>query len=293
MKEIIALLLSLSSQAVLCISLCGCGTGKERRISDTKVLLTLSLEDRDRLLTRVGFTNAGRVGPLTRDSSGQRMFMMVETTPFSGQAQESRTQQLIVITAQGFHVKPWHFPANERVGDNEELTVWEHPKPDYKWEVRSGKILPQNSRLADASGEWIAIHSHDRAPWIARLDTPDVVAAELPKSPGLIRIFARGEVVHVFSRAGWRNADGPMTYSVYDFSVGNKAITAKTIPWARIALDMDPDTQYAVLNDNNRFWGRTWLLNLKSGKRTSISMGDWILFVNKDVAEKCLQLMNP
>jgi len=53
---------------------------------------------------------------------------------------------------------------------------------------------------------------------------------------------------------------------------------------------MDPKSACAVLNDNNRFWGRSWLLDLKTGKRKSVSISDWAVIVNKDVAEKWIEL---
>jgi hypothetical protein len=85
-----------------------------------------------------------------------------------------------------------------------------------------------------------------------------------------------------------------MKYLVYEFTKTNsQPIKEISIAWARIALDMDSETGFAVLNDKNNFWGRTWLLNLNTGKRKWLSTSDWTLIVNKDVAEKWIELTKP
>lgn len=279
---------------LVAVACCACGGSKPRILSNGKVVLQVSLEEKKRLFTRLGFTNILSHGPVERDSRGTRIFTRVETGNSYNSVQELRTQQLVVVTAEGVHLKPWHFPANERVTDDEEVAVWQHPKPDYAWQVRGGELLANGCSLADVSGEWIAVYARDRAPWIAKLDTPNVVAAELPDSPGLIAIFADGATVHVFARRGWRNEAGQMKYYVFDFSRGEaKPIRETTFPWARISLDMDPESACAVINDNNRFWGRSWLLDLKTGKRESISVSDWTVIVKKDVAQKWIALTKP
>ena len=286
-------LLVIASVSVL-IGLCGCGGSKPRSLSNNRVLLQPSLAEKERLLARMGFTNIVTHGAVERDSTGTRIFVSVETGNRSNLVQQLRTQQLVVVTAEGARTKPWHFPANERVTDDGEVAVWQHPQPDYRWEVRSGEVLPEGCNVEDVSGNWIALTAPGRAPWIAKLDTPKVVVAELSDSPGLISIFAKDQVVHVFARRGWRNEEGEMKYVVYDFGRSSaKPLRELTIPWARIALDMDPETGCAVLNDNSKFWGRTWLLDLRTGKRKSISMGDWTVIVRKEVAEKWIQLTKP
>jgi hypothetical protein len=279
---------------VTCTAFFGCGKSEPRSLSNGKVLLQASLDEKKRLITRLGFTNVLSHGPMERDSLGTHLFLRVETGTSFDTAQQLRTQQLVVITAEGVRIKPWHFPANEKVTDDEELAVWQHPQPDCAWQVRSGELLPKDCSLPDVSGDWIAVYAKVRPPWIAKLDTPNVVAAELPDSPGLIAIFADGPRVHVFARRGWRNEEGVMKYSVYDFRRGgSKPIKETTFPWARISIDMDPDSNWAVLNDNNRFWGRTWLVNLRTGKRESISVSDWTLIVRKEVAQKWIELTKP
>lgn len=261
--------------------------------ANNKVLLLPSLVEKERLLARMGFTNILSHGPVERNSAGTEIFVTVETGTSSNPIQQSRIQHLIIVTAQGARVTPWHFPANEKVDDHEKVAVWQHPKPDYRWEVRSGQVLPEGCNVEAQSGDWIAISAPGRAPWIAKLDAPMVAAAELPDSPGLIEIFAKGQMVHVFARQGWRRDEGQMKYLVYDFSQNSKLISNTTIPWARIALDMDPETQCAVLNDRNRFWERTWLFNLGTGKRRAFAQGDWTLIVTKDVAGKWIELTKP
>jgi hypothetical protein len=275
--------------------LCGCGNAQTRPLSEDKVLLNVSLADKVRLLSRLGFTNMGSHGPVERDTLGTQLFIRVEPNSFLGRAQNERTQQLVVVTARGAQIKPWRFPANERVTDDAKVAVWQDPARAFAWQVRSGEWLPEGSNLEDVSGNWIAATASGRAPWIAKLDTPTVVAAELPNSPGLIRIYATGQIVHVFARPGWRNDEGPMMYLLYDFSGGASKPTKQMImpPWARITLDMDPDTGLVVINDNNRFWGRSWLFELKTGKRKSISTSDWTLIVRKQAAEKWISLIKP
>lgn len=279
---------------VTCVAFCACGNSKPRALSNGKVLLQVSLEEKERLFARLGFTNMLSHGPVERDSHGTRIFTRVETGSTYIPVQQLRTQQLVVVTAEGVHTRPWQFPANERVTDDEKVAVWQHPKPDFTWQVRSGELLAKGCSLADVSGEWIAVYARGRAPWIAKLDTPNLIAAELPDSPGLIAIFADGAIVHVFARRGWRNDEGQMKYYVFDFGRGDaKPIKEMTFPWARISVDMDPESGYVVLNDNNRFWGRSWLLDLKTGKRKSISFSSWTVIVNKDVAQKWIELTKP
>jgi hypothetical protein len=279
---------------VTCLGICACGDPKPRILSNGKVLLQISLEEKERLLTRLDFTNMLSHGPVERNSRGARLFVSVETGVSFNPVQQLRTQQLVVVTAEGVHIKPWHFPANERVADDEQVAIWQHPKPDYSWEVRSGELLSKGCSLADVSGEWIAVYARDRPPWIARLDSPNVVVAELRDSPGSIAIFADGPIVHVFARRGWRNEEGPMKYSVYDFGrAGSEPIKEMTFPWARIPLDMDPESACAVLKDNNKFGERSWLVDLKTGKRKSISVSDWTVIVTKEVAQKWIELTKP
>ncbi len=42
--------------------------------------------------------------------------------------------------------------------------------------------------------------------------------AELPDSHTYTSIFADGQMVHVFARRGYGNAEGPMVYQYYDFA---------------------------------------------------------------------------
>jgi hypothetical protein len=274
------------------LAVCICGCSQTTTLPDGKVVLQISLKEKQTLLSRLGFTNILSHGPVERDSSGTRLFVTVETGSSFNPVQELRTQQLVVVTAEGVHIKPWHFPANERVSDDEKVAVWQHPKPQFIWEVQNGEVLPGGCNIADVSGDWIAVEAQGRFPWLAKLNTPNVAAAEFPDSPGLIAIFAKGEVVHAFVRRGWQNDEGPMKYLVYDSAKKRaKPIKEMTLPsWARITLDMDPEAEFVVLNDNGRFWGRTWLLNLKTGERKHISSSDWTLIVRKDVAQKWIEL---
>jgi hypothetical protein len=85
-----------------------------------------------------------------------------------------------------------------------------------------------------------------------------------------------------------------MKYFVYDFAqIDAKPLREMTLPWARIAVEMDVNAELAVLGDNGTFWERVWLVNLKTGKRKSIRISDWTLFVQKEVAEKWMELTKP
>jgi hypothetical protein len=183
---------------------------------------------------------------------------------------------LVVISTNGVRMKPWRI-ANERMSDDEELAVWEE-RTNSTYKVRSGERFPERSFFHDTSGDWIALGKQGRS-WLAKLDTPATVAAELPTNHFFITVFAQGQTVHVFSRPGWRNAEGPMRYLVYDFARGAQPVQDISFSWARAVLDMDPSIGIAVINDNNNFWGRTWLLDLKTGKRKAIRTADWTFFV--------------
>ena len=71
-----------------------------------------------------------------------------------------------------------------------------------------------------------------------------------------------------------------MKYLLYDFTRdSSKPINEMVMPsWARITLDMDPDAGLVVINDNSRFWGRSWLFDLNTGKRKWISTSPAIRF---------------
>jgi hypothetical protein len=85
-----------------------------------------------------------------------------------------------------------------------------------------------------------------------------------------------------------------MKYLAYNFGESNtNAIRNKTLSWGRAIIDMDPTSGFAVINDNNRFWGRSWLVDLNTGKRKWISTADWTLIVRKEVADKWKELTKP
>jgi hypothetical protein len=270
---------------------CGWGSPRIRALSCGKVLISdFSIEAKRRLFAKVGFTNVAYCGYGERDSTGSRLCFPVETHDTAGQ----RSDYLVVVTAEAAHVKPWRI-FNEKMTDDEELAVWEDrvDGTNSTWRLRNGGQLPKGHYPLSVSGGWIALGAKDRGSWLARLETPTVVAAELPESSNQVDIFAHGQTVHVFARHGWRNAQGPMKYLVYDFARGARPIGEMTLPWVRVVWDMDPSTRIAVVNDNNNFWGRIWLLDLNTGKRRWIST-DWpSLIVNKEVAQKWMELTRP
>ena len=274
------------------LGLSGCGTREVRSLRDDKVLLNVSYDEEVRLFTRLGLTNRITSGWMGRDSLGTRLFLKVEPGPPHSRLQSERTQKLIIVTAKGTQIEPWHFPANERVTDDGKVAVWRDHSG--RSQVRTGEWLPPDCWVFDVSGDWIAVGKVGDSSWLARLDTPNVVAAELPGSPGQIDIYASGQTVHVFTRGGWHNNEGPMRYLLYDFTRGSKPIKDVVMPkWARVTLDMDPATGLVVINDNNSFWGRSWLYDLNNRKRKWVSTSYPTVIVKKDVAEKWIELTKP
>ena len=254
-----------------------------RPLSNGKVLLNITVDERERLVQRLGFTNCSG-GYLHRDSTGDRLWFSIDLR------RNNRPPEalLVVVSTNGVRMKPWRI-ANERMSDDEDLAVWED-RTNSTYKVRSGERFPERAFLHDTSGDWIALGRREGAPWLAKLDAPGTVAAVLPATNSFISIFAQGQIVHVFSRPGWRNAEGPLRYLVYDFSPGTQPLQHKSFSWARAVLDMDPSIGMAAINDNNRFWGRTWLLDLKTGERKAIRTTDWTFFLKREVAETWIDL---
>jgi hypothetical protein len=272
------------------VLVCWFGYGGTRSLPDGKVLLDgFTIKAKKRLFGHVGLTNITFCDYGERDSKGDRLCFAVEVRDVTGRKHD----HLVVVTTNGVHKKPWHI-YNEKMTDNEELAVWEErSSTNSVWRMRNGERLPVGYYPESVSAEWIGLISRDRRPWLAKLDTPTIAAAELPATSRDIDVFANGETVHVFARPGWRNADGPMTYLIYDFTRGSKPIVEKVLPWARSVWDMDPSIGIAVVNDNNSFWGKIWLLDLKTAKRKWIS-ADWpALIVKKEVAQKWTELTRP
>ncbi len=269
---------------------CCCAWGGMRSMPNGKVLLDgFTIEAKKRLFRHVGITNISFCGSGKRDSKGDRLCFPVEARDDEGK----RHDYLVVVTTNGVHKKPWII-YNEKMTDNEELAVWEERNGTNSiWHLRNGKLLPKGCYPESVSGEWIALTARDRRPWLAKLDTPAIVAAELPEANWQIDLFAKGETVHVFARRGWRNAEGPMNYLVYDFTRGSNPITEKNFRWVRMVYDMDPDAGLAVVIDNNSFWGRVWLLDLGTGKRKWISADSPVLFLKEQVAQKWTELAKP
>src|SRR4051794_23796237 len=97
-SRMLSLLLGLS---VMWVGRCACAASKPLKLSDKKVLLQASVEQRNRLLARMGLTNTGWLGAVQRDSSGQKLFVTVQTGTNVDQPQTLRTQKLVVVTREG------------------------------------------------------------------------------------------------------------------------------------------------------------------------------------------------
>src|SRR5258708_5144979 len=169
-----------------------------RPIPNGKVLVDdFPIEAKRRLFAKAGITNFSFCGYGQRDSKGDRLCFPVETQDQSGQ----RADYLVVVTAQGVHLKPWHI-FNEMMTDNEELAVWEdRAGPTTSTDgLGKGDQLAKGSSPRSVSAGWIAVGASDRAPWMARLETPSVAAAERPQPSHKVELFADGETVHVFAR---------------------------------------------------------------------------------------------
>jgi hypothetical protein len=275
---------------MIVLACCWSVHGGTRPLSNGKVLVDgFPIEAKKRLCAQVGLTNITYCGPGERDSKGERLCFAVGVRDSMG----LQHHHLVVVTAKGVHKRPWRI-FNEKMTDNEEVAVGQERSPTNSvWRMRNKQELPKGYYPKSVSAEWIALTAADRRPWLARLDTPTNAMAELPAGSSQIDVFANGETVHVFARRGWRNAEGPMKYLVYDFARGSEPLHGKTFPWVRVVWDMDPSIGVAVVNDNNKFWGRVWLLDLNTGKRKWISVEYPSLILKKEVAEKWIELAKP
>ena len=283
MRILLSLVIALSSAG--CISVFG-----SRQLPKDKVLLEIDLEQEKQLFASLGFTNIVTHGAGRRDSTGDRLWFAVRTGDTGNK--DTWKEYLVVVTAQGAHVKPWRI-ANEEMTDYEEIAYW--ADSDGAYYVKSGERLPKDCWPISYSADWLALRAPGRRPWLARLDTPMTVITEFPDSHIYTDIFADGQMVHVFARRGWQNSEGPMMYQYYDFSQEEvpQPVRQEIIPWARSVWDMDPDTGLALISDKNSFWGRLWLLDVNTGKRKWISVAWPVCIVKKEVAEKWQELTKP
>src|SRR5688572_4390140 len=144
-----------------------------RPLSNGKVLIDITVDERTRLVHHLGFTNRSG-GYLHRDSTGDRLWFHIDLR------RNNRPPEalLVVVSTNGVRMKPWII-ANERMSDDEELAVWEE-RTNSTYRVRSGERFPEGSFFHDTSGDWIALGSRGRSAWLAKLNTPATIAAALP-----------------------------------------------------------------------------------------------------------------
>src|SRR3954465_8628953 len=91
---------------VTCMAFGASGSSKLWPLSNGKVLLHVSLDEKERLFKRLGLTNILSSGSVDRDSQGTRIFTRVEIGIRYDQVQRLRTQRLVVVTAEGVHTRP-------------------------------------------------------------------------------------------------------------------------------------------------------------------------------------------
>jgi hypothetical protein len=208
------------------------------------------------------------------------------------------------VTAQGAHVKPWGI-GNLWPSDEGELAVWQEKKgKGFGYRMQNGEWLPEGGHPEEVAGDWILLSSLGRNQWLAKRDTPSVVAAEFPGPEDTrIHVFTDGQDVHVFvTRIWWvpdPNAKGgyavdkeSLEYQLFDFSRKERQPVRKTtLPsWTACGVEMDPETGMVVINSSPSGWRSYTLLDLNTGKRKALSDSPWKFFVKKEVAQKWIEL---
>jgi hypothetical protein len=267
------------------ISLCGCAHIRSKPSSSGLVLLSISRSDITHLGSRLGLTNAVCLSP-GRDAKGESVLLSFLST--HGWINSC----LVRVSADGVHAGPWHASRERDIPDDQRLNLQNPPMGG--WSAPEIDGLPSNVEIESVSGDWAVFREHNRPPWLAKIAAPTVSLLDLPESASVIGIWSDGQIVHLFTRRGWRYEEGPLEYRVYDFENGTpKLVEKKELPWARRAEDMDPKAGLVVLQTNNRSLARTWLLDLKTGKtkflRVWPSMVDFV-FVKKETAQEWIKL---
>jgi hypothetical protein len=266
----------------------GCSHIRFGPTSSGMVLLSISDDEITRLGSRLGLTNAFCLSP-GRDAKGECLLL----TFWSSLGRTNKC--LVTVTEEGVHAGPW-VNSNEEIMQGAGRFSLQAP-PEWGWDARWSPALPSDCNVASVSADWAAFTGHNRLPWLARIETPNVAALELQDSPSRISIWTQGEVVHLFTRPGWRYEEGPLKYRVYDFEYGTPRLVKELdLPRARRVEDMDPQAGLVVLQSNNRSLARTSLLDLKTGKTKFLRV--WpsmvaFVFVKKETAQEWIKLTQP
>lgn len=253
----------------------GISQSNGQTLSAGKVLLGISLKERERL----NLTNVFSGGNLQRDWAGRKLRLPVT---ISSKDETDRVEINAEISATEIRIVKKSFV--------QELSKIQ---PNRPWVFKQRLNLPRDAEVVANSEDWIVISNSTNA-WLAKITTPDKALAYLPTGYERIDIYNTDDSVHVFSRTGSGNREGPMHYR--RFQVEGDRLELKThreIPWARVTIDMDADAGIVILNDNKNFWGRTWLFDLNSGKRKWIRYPDWLFIVDKDLAKAWNKLSRP
>jgi hypothetical protein len=258
----------------------GCSAVRSQPTSSGKVLLAVSDDAIKKVAGRLGITNAVCHSP-GRDAQGNNVLLALWSRG-TGPSEAC----LISMSAESNAVTPWAAAAKQ-VPEDPGRGTFQSP-PHNAFDLRWKAPLPDGYRVESVSANWIAVSAPNRRPWLAHFATPTEVKVELPELTKEVSIWANGNRVHVFTRKGWRYEDGPLRYRAYDLQGSTPRVLKELVlPWARGALDMDPEAELVVLKSNHRAYARDWLFDLKTGKSSLARV--WpsmvhLLFVKRPVA---------
>jgi hypothetical protein len=255
-------------------------------LSSSKVLLGISLEEADAVASKIIPNRSSRSGSLERSLNGAKLFLPLKVST-NGTVQkcvaEISGDGLRIISEDAFEAKDLK---------NDQLLNWiSSHQPNEPWIFKRRFQLPNGTNVVANFGNWIVLRSSAGATWLAPLTEPAEVTSNLNDALHEVWTFEGNGFLYVFSRKSYRNADGPMVSHLFGLKGGKASLVKKSeIPWARWIIEMDPEAAKVVINDNG-WLGRTWILDLGTGKRKSISQPDWIFVVKNDVAD-CWQRLS-
>jgi hypothetical protein len=252
------------------------------------VLLSVSHDEIARLSVRLGFTNVFSLSP-GRDAKGERLLL-----EFWDRGRNSHC--FVTVDAEGARVGPW-LNSREAIIFEAQRLSFQSPPTLMGNDASVISAVPSEYYIKSVSGDWAVYATHNRPPWLAKIETPETALLELSESPSEINIWSDGQIVHLFTRRGLLHEEGPLQYRLYNFESGTPLLLKKLdLPRARLPEDMDPKAGLVVLQSNNRSLARSSLLNLNTGRtkflRVWPSMVDFV-FVKKETAKEWVKLTRP